>query len=101
MDGSPSALYLYDIPPFGNPVGMGLTSGYSIMWLGHSPDFIPSPSQGLLTIVGATFVTAPGTAEVGDNYDNWIDVVYQVYIGGRGLEFSDGNSQNPVRCVKN
>ena len=102
MDEMSSLFYLYDIPPFGNSVGMGLTARYSIMSLGQAPDFVPTPSQSsLLTVVGAYYATAPGYAEIGDDY-GWIDVVNQVYIGmGGKLKFSDTNWQNPVRCIKN
>ena len=99
IDGGSSILYLFDIPPFGNSVGMGLTARYSIMWLGQTPDFVPSPSQGLLSVYGVDFVTAPGYAVI--DGDSWTDVVNRVHIGGWELKFSQGNSQIPVRCIKN
>ena len=103
VDDKSSTLYLYDLAPFGNPAGIGLTARYSIMWLGHTSDYVPDPSSGLLSVYGTDLATAPGYADIYDDYGyvKWEDLVNSVYIGNKGMNFASGNSQNLVRCIKN
>ena len=103
VDDNSSPLYLYDLAPFGNPSGIGLTARYSIMWLGHTPDFVPDPSSGLLSVYGADFATAPGYAEIyyNNGYAMLEGLVNNVHVGRWEMAFSSGYSQNSVRCIKN
>lgn len=101
-DNNSSTLYLYDLAPFGNPTGVGLTARYSIMWLGHTPDFVPDPSSGLLSVYGTDLATAPGYADVyyNNGYAVREDLVNVVRIGSWGMAFSYEESQKLVRCIK-
>jgi hypothetical protein len=72
------------------------------MWLGHTPDFVPDPSSGLLSVYGTDLATAPGYADVyyNNGYAVREDLVNIVRIGSWGMAFSYEKSQKLVRCIK-
>ena len=102
-DEKPETLNLFDLSPLGNPAGFGLHAHYSIMWLGQTPDFVPDPSSGLLTVDGAVLATAPAKVMLKDDfgYDMFMAIANQVWIGFTKMDFSESFTRFAVRCVKN
>ena len=96
-------LYLFNLSPLGDAMGFGLRARYSIMWLGHTPDYVPDPSSGLLSIYGVEFVTAPGKAMRKDDYghDRYTVIASMVRVLVTKMEFSRDFVRLPVRCIKN
>ena len=72
------------------------------MWLGQTPDFVPDPSSGLLTVDGAVLATAPAKVMLKDDfgYDMFMAIANQVWIGFTKMDFSESFTRIAVRCVK-